>query len=80
MELLRTEADVERYVIIAPRNGRLKYVGRRYNPRKDYGYSEKINEAMMFNTKEIAERKMKDFGIAGQVGKIKKHFELVEVM
>lgn len=79
MEMLRTEATVVKYVIIAPRDGRLKYVGIRYNPKADYGYSVKINGAMMFDKPEAAIRAMERFGIKGTVGKIQKHFELLEV-
>lgn len=80
MELMRTETDIEKFVIIAVRDGRKKYLSRRYDPRMNYGYTVKINEAMMFDKKERAEKKMKELGISGQVGRIKKHFELLEVM
>lgn len=79
MEMIRTEATVLKYVIIAPRDGRLKYVGRWYNPKTDYGYSVKINGAMMFDKPEAAMRAMERFGINGTIGKIQKHFELLEV-
>lgn len=80
MEMLRTEATVTKYVIIAPRDGRLKYVGRGYNPKSDYGYSVKINGAMVFETSEAARKAMEYFGLQGSIGKIEKHMELVEVM
>lgn len=80
MEMIRTEATVDKYVIIAPRNGGLKYVARDYNPRRDCGYSIKINRAILFNTPNAARNAMKNFGLKGSIGKIKKHTELVEVM
>lgn len=80
MELLRTEAVVFKYVIMAPRDGRLKYVGRHYNPKKDYGYTVKANGAMEYDTPEAARKAMERFGLSGSVGKIRKHTELVEVM
>lgn len=80
MEFMRTEADIEKFVIIAVRDGRKKYLGRRYDSRKGYGYTVKINEAMVFDRKERAEKKMEELGIFGQVGRIKKHLELLEVM
>lgn len=80
MEMLRTEATVTKYVIIAPRDGRLKYVGRGYNPKRGNGYSVKINGAMVFETPEVARKVMEHFGLQGAIGKIKKHTELVEVM
>ena len=80
MELLRAEETVTKYVIIAPRDGRLKYLGRRYNPGKDCGYSVKINAAMLFDTPESARNTMERFGLKGQIGKIQKHTELIEVI
>lgn len=80
MEFLRTEAVVFKYVIMAPRDGRLKYVGRHYNQRKDYGYTVKTNGAMEFDTQEAARNAMERFGLSGSIGKIKKLTELVEVM
>lgn len=80
MEMMRTEATITKYVIIAMRDGRLKYVGRWYNPKKDYGYSVKINGAMTFDTPEAARKTMERFGLNGSVGKIQKRIELVEVM
>ena len=59
MEMIRTEHTTEKYVIIAPRGGRLKYVGRAYNPKHDWGYSVKINGAMMFNTSDAARKDRK---------------------
>lgn len=79
-ETIRTEASTEQYAIIVPRDGRLKYVGRWYKPRKDYGYTIKVNEAMTFNTLEAVRKAMENFGLHGSVGKIRKHIELVEVM
>lgn len=78
--MIRTEAIVTKYVIIAPRDGRLKYVGLRYSPKKDYGYSVKINGAMTFDTAESARRAMENFGLEGSIGKIQKHLELVEIL
>lgn len=80
MEMIRTEHTTEKYVIIASRDGRLKYVGRAYSPKYDKGYSVKINGAMMFNTSDAARKAMENFGIDGSIGKIKKHLELVEVI
>lgn len=80
MEMLRTKATVTKYVIIALRDGRLKYVGRRYNPGRDYVYSVKINGAMVFETSEAARKTIEYFGLQGSIGKIEKHMELVEVM
>lgn len=80
MEGIRTEADTIKYVIIAPRGEKFKYVGRRYNPKDDYGYSVKLNGAMMFNTSEAARMFMDKFGIAGKVGVVEKYARLVEVM
>ena len=67
MEILRAEAMVTKYVIIVPKNGCLKYVGRDYNPRHDY-------------TPDAARKAMENFGLHGCIGKIKKHTELTEVM
>ncbi len=78
--MLRREATVTKYVIIAPRNGQLKYVGRDYNPKHDYGYTVKINRAIVFNTSDAARHAMEHFGLHGSIGKIEKHTELVEVM
>lgn len=80
MELIRTEHRTEKYVIIAPRNGQLKYVGRGYNPKHDWGYSVKLNGAMMFNTPDAARNAMENFGIKGNVGRIEKRLKLVEVI
>ncbi len=80
MEMLRTEAMVTKYVIIVPKNGQLKYVGRDYNPRHDYGYSVKVNRAIEFNTPDAASRAMENFGLHGCIGKIEKHTELTEIM
>ena len=80
IELIRTEHTAEKYVVIAPKDGRLKYVGRGYNPKHDWGYSVKINRAIMFNTPDAARNAMKNWGINGNVGKIEKHLELVEVI
>lgn len=80
MEMIRTEHMTEKYVIIAPKDGRMKYVGRGYNPKHDWGYSIKINGAMMFNTSDAARKAMENFGIYGSVGKITKRLELVEVI
>lgn len=80
VEMLRTEATVTKYVIIAPRDGRLKYVGRGYSPKHDYGYTLKINRAIVYNTPDAARNAMKHFGLHGSIGKIEKHTELVEVM
>ena len=71
---------VTKYVIIVPKNGCLKYVGRDYNPRHDYGYSVKVNRAIVFNTPDAARKAMENFGLHGCIGKIKKHTELTEVM
>lgn len=78
--MLRTEANITKYVIIAPRDGRVKYIGRGYNPGKDYGYTVKINGAMMFDSEEVARRTMEWFGVNGMIGKVQKHLELVEVI
>ncbi len=80
MEMLREEATVTKYVIIAPRDGRLKYASRDYNPKHDYGYTVKINRAIEFNTPDAARRAMENFGLRGSIGKIEKHTKLVEVM
>lgn len=80
METMRTEAVVDKYVIIAMRDGRLKYVGRRYKPYEDEGYTVKVNEAMVCDTEQDAQKVMEEFGIKGHIGKIRKHTELVEVM
>lgn len=45
MEYMRTQASIEKFVIITMRDGRKKYVGRRYSFKMDYGYTVKINEA-----------------------------------
>lgn len=60
MEYMRTQASIEKFVIITMRDGRKKYVGRRYSFKMDYGYTVKINEAMMFDTEKLAERKMEE--------------------
>lgn len=78
--MFRTEATITKYVIIVMRDRQLKYVGRKYNPRQNYGYSVKINRAMVFETPEDARRAMEKFGLNGSIGKVKKHLELVEVM
>ena len=52
MEYMRTQASIEKFVIITMRDGRKKYVGRRYSFKMDYGYTVKINEAMMFDTEK----------------------------
>lgn len=80
MEMIRTEHTTEKYVIIAPKDGRLKYVGRAYNPKDNRGYSVKLNGAMMFNTSDAARKAMENFGIDGNIGKITKRLELVEVI
>lgn len=80
MEGIRTEADTVKYVIVVPRGGKSKYVGMRYNPKDDYGYSVKLNGAMMFNTPEAAKRFMEKFGMDGKVGVVEKYARLVEVM
>lgn len=80
MEMIRTEHTTEKYVIIAPRDGRLKYFSRAYNPKHGWKYSVKINDAMMFNTSDAARKAMEHFGIYGSIGKITKHLELVEVI
>lgn len=80
MEMLRTESTSECYVIIAKRDGRLKYIGRRYNPGKDEGYSVKINGAMQFDSPEAARKTMERFDIDGQIGKVQKRYELTEVL
>lgn len=78
--MLRTEAVVTKYVIIAPRDGRLKYIGRDYNPKHDYGYTVKVNRAIVFNTPDAARYAMERFGLRGSIGKIERRTELVEVM
>lgn len=80
MEYMRTQAIVEKFVIITMRDGRKKYVGRKYNFKMDYGYTVKINEAMMFDTEGLAERKMEELRIKGQIGRVIKSFELKEVL
>lgn len=80
MEMIRTEATIIKYVIMAPRDGRLKYIGRDYSPRHDYGYSVKISSAMMFDKPELAKRFMDRHGIDGMVGKVERHTQLVEVV
>ena len=56
MEYMRTQASIEKFVIITMRDGRKKYVGRRYSFKMDDGYTVKINEAMMFDTEKLADR------------------------
>lgn len=80
MEYMRTRASIEKFVIIAMRDGREKYVGRKYSFKQDNGYTVKINEAMMFDKEILAERKMVDLGIRGRVGRVIKSFELKEVI
>lgn len=79
MEYMRTQASIEKFVIITMRYGRKKYVGRRYSFKMDYGYTVKINEAMMFDTEKLAERKMEELRIKGQIGKVVKSYELKEI-
>ena len=79
MEYMRTQARIENFVIITMRDGRKKYVGRRYSFKMDYGYTVKINEAMMFDTEKLAERKMEELRIKGQIGKVVKSYELKEI-
>lgn len=79
MEYMRTQASIEKFVIITMRDGRKKYVGRRYSFKMDYGYTVKINEAMMFDTEKLAERKMEELRIKGQIGKVVKSYELKEI-
>ena len=74
MEYMRTQASVEKFVIITMRDGRKKYVGRRYSFKMV-----KINEAMMFDTEKLAERKMEELRIKGQIGKVVKSYELKEI-
>ncbi len=80
MEYMRTKASIEKFVIIAMRDGREKYVGRKYNFKQDNGYTVKINEAMMFDKEILAERKMADLGIRGRICRVIKSFELKEVL
>lgn len=80
MEPLRTEVTTTKYVIIAARGGKMKYVGRNYSPKMDYGYTVKLNGAMMFDTEELARRRMDWLGVNGMIGKVQKHLELVEVI
>ena len=47
MEYMRTQASIEKFVIITMRDGRKKYVGRRYSFKMDYGYTVKINEVVL---------------------------------
>lgn len=79
MEYMRTQASIEEFVIITMRDGRKKYVGRRYSFKMDCGYTVKINEAMMFDTEKLAERKMEELRIKGQIGKVVKNYELKEI-
>lgn len=79
MEYMRTQASIEKFVIITMRDGRKKYVGRRYSFKMDCGYTVKINEAMMFDTEKLAERKMEELRIKGQIGKVVKSYELKEI-
>lgn len=79
MEYMRTQASIEKFVITTMRDGRKKYVGRRYSFKMDYGYTVKINEAMMFDTEKLAERKMEELRIKGQIGKVVKSYELKEI-
>ena len=79
MEYMRTQASIEKFGIITMRDGRKKYVGRRYSFKMDYGYTVKINEAMMFDTEKLAERKMEELRIKGQIGKVVKSYELKEI-
>ena len=79
MEYMRTKASIEKFVIIAIRDGRKKYVGRKYNFKQDHGYTVKINEAMMFDKEILAERKMAELRIKGQIGRVIKSFELKEM-
>lgn len=60
MEMLRTESVTFKFVILAPRDGRLKYVGRYYNPRRDYGYTVKANGALELIRKKRQEKLWKD--------------------
>jgi hypothetical protein len=39
MEYMRTQASIEKFVIITMRDGRKKYVGRRYSFKMDCGYT-----------------------------------------
>jgi len=79
MEYMRTQVSIEKFVIITIRDGRKKYVGRRYSFKMDYGYTVKINEAMMFDTEKLAERKMEELRIKGQIGKVVKSYESKEI-
>lgn len=80
MDRLKKEMTTEKYVIIVLRNGERKYLGRGYIPKRDYGYTIKLNGAMMFNTSDAAYRTMEFFGLTGSVAKIEKRLKLVEVM
>ena len=79
MEYMRTQASIEKFVIITMRDGTKKYVGRRYSFKMECGYTVKINEAMMFDTEKLAERKMEELRIKGQIGKVVKSYELKEI-
>ncbi len=80
MEYMRTENKTDKYVIITMRDGRLKYVGRDYNPKRNYGYTVKINNARTYDSAEKAANAMIRFNIQGQIGRIQKTFELMEIM
>lgn len=80
MEYMRTKTTTTKFVIIAMRDGRLKFVSRYYNPKRDYGYTIKVKDSMVFNHKEAAEKAMERFGITGQIGRIEIHTELKEVL
>ena len=79
MELLRKEHITEKYVIVAPKDGRLKYLSRGYFRKHDFDYTIKLNGAMQYDTKELAEKALERTGIDGMVAKIRKTIELVEV-
>ena len=78
METIRTEAKSIKYVITAQRGITIKYVGRGYNHKNDYGYTIKLNGAMMFDKPELAERFMEMSGIQGVIRKVEKSMKLRE--
>ena len=80
MDKFREEMTTEKYVIIVWRNGERKYLGRRYSPKYDIGYTVKLNGAMMFNTPEAAYKTMEFFGLSGSVAKVEKRLRITEVM
>ena len=80
MEYMRTKSETDKYVIIAMRDGRLKYLSKAYNPKLQIGYTIKINDARKFDNAVLAERVMNSLCRDGQIAKIRRTFELMEIM